>query len=103
MDKKSLDSVVLAVKSGQDIIMEVDSYSMLPTLSPGDKIIVRFVPVSLLKRGDIIVYKKNILIVHRLVKKIFHLLFTKGDNSGKIDKPFSNNGYVGKVVCIIKK
>ena len=66
----------------------MDGKSMFPALLPGDQIIVKKIPLRLIKIGDIMVYKvpsslKKRLIVHRVVgnltirKKI--LFFTIGD------------------------
>jgi len=105
-EKKNLAVIKNFIRFNGDVFMTVESYSMQPALMPGDKILVKFVPVDDLHRGDIVVYKRDIFIVHRLVGKFISVLgvifFTKGDKLDKIDSPFTGKKYVGKVVFIVK-
>ena len=99
-------------------LMAVVSDSMVPTLNKGDIVVVKGVPASDIKVGDIIVYYnpyRNIDVVHRVVgieivdgKKYF---ITKGDNNpyadqdprARIAPPVSEEMLKGKVVLVIPK
>jgi signal peptidase I len=84
----------------------VPTGSMIPTVQPGDVVIVAKAPASSVKKGDIIEYrnaKQNINIVHRVIEvrgdgseKTF---ITKGDNNTTPDfDPVPGQNVIGKVV-----
>src|SRR5438045_8259470 len=73
--------------------------SMLPSLLPGDILIVRQQPLSQLATGDIVVFARNgHLITHRIVGKScegIRYLFTRGDSCEKPDAPISSHELLG--------
>lgn len=80
---------------------------MWPSLKGKEKLIVRRMPVSNLKLGDLVLYKAdNQLVCHRLVKKAKTnggcLIFSRGDASFGSAEPVNERMFVGKVVGIIK-
>jgi signal peptidase len=69
----------------------VDSTSMLPTLEPGDLVVVQPVSVSNIRVGDIIIYDPpcsatGFTVIHRVVQIQSNGLITKGDNNPGTDQ-----------------
>ncbi len=99
----------------------VESTSMLPTLEPGDLVVLANVPISDVKLGDVIVYEHPCvadprvdLVVHRVVDITSNGLITKGDNNPYLDQspneigagpiansPITQGCLVGKVVYVV--
>jgi signal peptidase I len=91
---------------------EVVSDSMTPTLQVNDTIIIRHIPFSDLKVGDIIVftspYNSSQIVVHRIIdhfeidNNITTIIRTQGDANTfyifGIDYPIREHNYIGKVV-----
>lgn len=99
----------------------VESTSMLPTLQPGDLVVIQPIPFKDLKVGDIIVYsppcsRTGASVIHRIIQnesgsecsngQICYL--TKGDNNdytdvvgGIANGPITQNCYVGAVVFVV--
>lgn len=99
----------------------VESTSMLPTLQPGDLVVIQPVPFDSLKVGNIIVYsppcsRTGASVIHRIIQvetgsqcsngQTCYL--TKGDNNeytdvagGIANGPITQNCYVGKVVFVV--
>ena len=76
--------------------------SMYPTLQAGDTAFVDICPVEQLKKGDIVVFKaNNMLIAHRVVEikstnQEFYIQ-TKGDNCLQTDAFFKSDVLLGKI------
>ncbi len=88
--------------------LRLSGYSMFPFLREGDIGSIKKCEIAKLKIGDVIVFKHNTkMIGHRLIKKEIlnekYILTTKGDTSIKPDHSFSDDLYVGKLVCINRK
>ncbi len=91
----------------------VDSTSMLPTLEPGDLVVVQHVSISDVKVGDIIIYDPpcsatGYTVIHRVVNETRTGLITKGDNNPGTDQllgiatsPITQACLSGRVVFII--
>ncbi len=99
----------------------VESTSMLPTLEPGDLVVIVKIPFDHLKVGDIIVYSPpcsltGASVIHRIIEnesgsscsngQVCYL--TKGDNNpytdvqgGIASGPITQGCYVGTVVFIV--
>ena len=88
--------------SDKYVTLEVISGSMIPLILPGDKVIVKCIPVEKIHMGDIILFKKNgYFCTHRFigfVKNGHHLkLIAKGDNNMGFDIPFDAGQFLGKI------
>lgn len=95
----------------------VESTSMLPTLQPGDLVVIQPVPFGSLKVGDIIVYSPpcsltGASVIHRIINATTcggqSCYITKGDNNpytdimgGIASGPITRNCYVGQVVYVV--
>lgn len=92
--------------------IQIDGDSMNPVLRNGQ--IVYIAPINQeLREGDIILfYRKNILVLHRIIKKYSKRYLLKGDNENEIDMITSdkiiglyvNNDYtISNLSCEINK
>ncbi|MDA4124612.1 MAG: signal peptidase I [Thaumarchaeota archaeon] len=91
----------------------VDSTSMLPTLEPGDLVVVQHVSISDVRVGDIIIYDPpcsatGYTVIHRVVQIQNTGLITKGDNNPGTDQflgiatsPITQDCLSGKVVFVV--
>ncbi len=88
----------------------VMSGSMEPSITTGSMVIVKNVNPQLLKKGDVITFKRpskeNEFITHRILalsnKKDLSILKTKGDHNKEIDPwVLAGGGVVGKVIYSI--
>lgn len=94
----------------------VESVSMLPTLEPGDLVVIQSVPFNSIKVGDIIVYNgqcstSGLSVIHRVVNVTSAGLITQGDDrrtnplsdqrSDIAKGPITANCVVGVVVFIV--
>lgn len=94
------------IKSRINLRIPVRGFSMFPVLSTGDSVIVS--SVDNLKKGDIILFRKDENIVcHRVMKiisregKVFYV--TRGDSLFYDDAPVSVDDIIGKVSIIERK
>jgi len=92
-------------------ISEVCGYSMYPTISSGDYVVIvdNEHPSFNIKNGDIVVYYNHdldIYIAHRIIYSYtangMEYFITKGDNNNYYDDPITYNQIEGKVVHVIK-
>ena len=75
--------------------------SMEPTIAPGDVVIIR--KCDEYNTGDIVTFKLNSYITHRIVEKTSDGYFTQGDANNTRDREVISDSIVGKVVKIIPK
>jgi signal peptidase I len=101
----AVDELFLAaLTEGKDVRLHVDGMSMVPTLKPGDTIVVRQVAPHLLEMGDlVVVHREHDLVTHRLVRQKEGQWLTKGDNSHYLDPPITAEMILGKVIAIERK
>jgi len=92
-------------------ISEVYGYSMYPTISNGDYVVIvdNDHPNFNIKNGDIVVYYNqdlDLYIAHRIVYSYtangMEYFVTKGDNNNYYDDPITYNQIEGKVMHVIK-
>jgi signal peptidase I len=85
----------------------VRGISMLPLLQDGDEVLISH-DLSLLRRGEIVVFQKeNCLVAHRVVRIKKEAgggttYLTKGDNTLQFDSPVGNTAILGRVISIRK-
>jgi signal peptidase len=89
-------------------VVAVESYSMVPTFTKGDILVLQGTPVQNLKVGDIIVFSPSLQqtpVVHRIVEINTDGTFqTRGDaNNGQLpfEKSISASQVHGKAILII--
>jgi signal peptidase I len=95
------------LKTGSSLRIKVTGRSMSPFLKGNEILSIKKVPVSLLKKGDLILFKnpQDVPVIHRIIKKSFadennSFFQTKGDALFLPDSPVSQNDVLGKVCKI---
>ena len=95
---------ILAVemlRSGRPIRMRTSGVSMLPSIWPGDVVVVENKASSEIVSGDIVVVARGgKFFVHRLVGKRDSHWITRGDSNPQNDPPFAGVELLGKVSAI---
>ncbi len=89
------------------LFIETKGFSMWPFLKGEEKLMVRRIPISELKLGDLILYKAdNQSVCHRIVKKSQtnngYLIYARGDASFGSAELVNEQMFLGKVIGIIK-
>ncbi len=99
----AIEFAEILIENEQSVSIEMKGISMFPTLREGDiGSVVKCRPEEL-KLGDIVVWKRNnLLLAHRLIKKGIDesgnwVFCTIGDNNFKKDVKFSEKELVGKL------
>ncbi len=76
----------------------VNGESMLPTLRPGDRILIEPLAEKDARRGEVIAVRRdNICITHRLIGRDRRGWYTQGDHARGVDPPFEWRAVLGKV------
>jgi signal peptidase I len=78
-------------------------YSMLPTLWPGDVLIVQAHAFDQLQPGDVVLFSRDgRFFIHRILRRLEDgsRLLTRGDAMPDPDAPVSANALLGKVVSV---
>ena len=91
--------------SGKTIKLSPQGYSMYPLFIPGrDKACIEPANFSSLKRGDIILYRRDhsILVLHRIWKITDDSLYMVGDNQTEIEGPLRADQVRGKLIGFIR-
>jgi signal peptidase I len=109
------DAVELAVAAGCELVAEVARShgevqlqvlggSMLPSIWPGDRLIVQRRNPNQIQPGKIILYKREGgLVAHRVVARHGESLLTRGDSLLNADAPVPAEEIVGEIVAIIRR
>jgi hypothetical protein len=85
--------------------LKVTGWSMLPTVRPGDTLIVERAGRSALVQGDIVLVSRNRrLFAHRLVSKDVETagFLTRGDAMTAADPPVGDNQVLGRISFILR-
>ena len=92
---------------GADLRVRVTGRSMVPFLHGGEVLIIRKVPCSSLKRGDVIFFRnqEGFPVVHRIVRRENYdnqavTFQTKGDALNIPDEPVRDTEVLGKVCAV---
>lgn len=91
--------------SGKTIKISPQGYSMYPLFIPGrDKACIESTNFSSLKRGDVILYRRDhsILVLHRIWKITDNSLYMVGDNQTEIEGPLRADQVRGKLTGFIR-
>lgn len=76
---------------------------MLPTLWPGDMLVIEAADSSTVCSGDIVLFvRRQRFVAHRVIKKSSpsHSIKTRGDAMRQTDAPVSSRELLGRVVSI---
>jgi signal peptidase I len=101
---QTISELLLAeLDRGKVVTLLVTSTSMAPILQAGDQIGVQKCPVQNLRRGDMILIRRETdYVTHRLIDTHGQNWIAKGDNSHTADLPFSEADILGRVTAITK-
>jgi signal peptidase I len=76
---------------------------MLPTVWPGDMLIVERVDSTKVAEGDIVLFGRDRrLFAHRVVKSQSSVMVTRGDSMQAPDSPVSEKEFLGRVSSIVR-
>ncbi len=93
----------LLLTSGK-VRLRIASRSMVPTLRPGDEIVVARVTAELPQPGDLVLFEqRGQLICHRVVTVSGHAILTRGDATRSPGEWIHRTHVIGKVVGIKKR
>ena len=91
------------LRSSGALQLRVTGWSMLPTVWPGDTLIVERVNFAEVAKGDIILFGRGRrLFAHRVVKNHSSTMVTRGDSMPASDSPVSENEFLGRVSSIVR-
>ena len=86
--------------------LQVMGWSMLPTIWPGDVLIIERAKTRSVSQGDIVLFgREQRFFVHRIVKKATQepsWLLTQGDAMEAPDPPVEDRDLLGKVSLIVR-
>ena len=91
--------------SGTTIKIKPHGYSMYPLFVPGrDEACIERTDFSSLKRGDVILYRrdKSILVLHRIWKITGDFFYMVGDNQTEIEGPLRADQVRGKLTGFVR-
>lgn len=95
------------LKQGKTIQIKPKGVSMYPLIVPGrDEVIIEPIEdVNSLKRGDIVLYRRegSILVLHRICKVRSNGIYFVGDNQEIVEGPISFGQVRGRLTVFIRK
>jgi len=91
------------LRSSGTLRLRVMGWSMLPTVWPGDTLMVQRVDPREVPEGDIVVFgRERRLFAHRVVKNKNSALLTRGDSMPTPDSPVEHSEFLGRVSLIVR-
>lgn len=93
------------LKDGSAIRLKPQGYSMYPLFHPGrDEAVIEAYPIHLLRRGDIILYRREqgILVLHRIFRITSDGFYLVGDNQTEIEGPLRPDQIRGKMTGVVR-
>jgi len=96
------------LRSFGEVRSVVRGASMVPTLFPGDVLVVHPENAQTARQGDVIVFfRYGLFCAHRLMNKTHEgdstLLIARGDALSRNDPPFEENEVLGRVTAVIRR
>lgn len=90
--------------SSGHVRIQVTGWSMLPTLWPGDTLLIERAVSDEVSPGDIVLCARNRrFFVHRVVGKDESTIMTCGDAMPQPDPPVAHRGLLGKVRFVLRR
>lgn len=92
------------LRSSGSLQLKVTGWSMLPTVWPGDTLVLERADANSVREGDIVLTARNRnLCAHRVVKKTAARgVLTQGDSMRNTDPPVNSKNLLGKVSYILR-
>jgi len=96
------------LRSFGEVRSVVRGASMIPTMLPGDVVIVRRETARTARPGDVMLFfRDGLFCAHRLVDKTQEgeqvRLIARGDALGKNDSPFAGKELLGRVTAVVRR
>jgi signal peptidase I len=91
------------LRSSGTLRLTVAGWSMVPTLWPGDALVIEAVDSSAVRSGEIVLFMRHRrFVAHRVIDKpsAGRGIETRGDAMRQMDSPVSNRELLGRVVSI---
>jgi len=106
-DRAGSELVAASLRAGHAVRVRVAGSSMVPSLWPGDELIVRALGAAEPSRGDLLLFVRNgRLCTHRLMSRSADSgvvqLITRGDTALKSDPPHELDQILGSVVSVLR-
>ncbi len=91
------------LRSSGRLRLQVTGWSMLPSIWPGDVLVVKRVDFSKVAEGEIVLFRRNRrLFAHRVVRSEASDIVTRGDSMAAPDSPVQKDGILGRVTSIMR-
>lgn len=91
------------LRSAGMVRLRVTGWSMLPTVWPGDTLVIDRVDRAEVLEGDIVLFGRDRrLFAHRVVKNTSSALVTRGDSMRAPDSPVDESEFLGRVSSIVR-
>jgi signal peptidase I len=91
------------LRSAGHLRLRVHGWSMLPTVMPGDTVVLESTTNDDVAEGEIVLFRRERrFFIHRVVRKFEHKpeLLTRGDAMQQADPPVGRHELLGKVLYI---
>ena len=85
--------------------LKVNGWSMLPTIWPGDTVVIRAVDYNNIVTGEIAFFRRgDDFYIHRVLKKLSsNEILSRGDAMPHSDPPFASGELLGKIELILRQ
>lgn len=91
------------LRSSGELRLQVEGWSMLPSIWPGDVLVVKRVDFSKVAEGEIVLFRRNRrLFAHRVVRSEASDIVTRGDSMAAPDSPVEEDEILGRVISIMR-
>jgi hypothetical protein len=92
------------LRSSGRLRLRVNGWSMLPSVRPGDTLVIEQVSGHEIAEGDIVLFSRDLrLFVHRVVDRRNETsIVTRGDAMRVSDSPINENELLGRVVMLLR-
>jgi signal peptidase I len=92
------------LRSSGSLRLQVNGWSMLPAVLPGDTVMVTSATSEEVSEGDIVLFGRNRrLFVHRVANKgVDGRIITRGDAMAHADPPVSEDELLGRVSFVVR-
>ena len=104
VNSAQLDLAVEVLQTFGELRFVAQGVSMLPSIFPGDRMVVRKASFSDIRAGDVVLYARNdSFCAHRVMyKDDTKTLITRGDAMDRTDAPVRETELLGRVISVVR-